>query len=302
MLGASTPTPGTGTTFIMKWQGQRESSNVEDRRASGRGMRVGGRGIGLGTVVVAVLAGWIFGINPLTLLGVLEGGGAAVQQVPAQRPPADDTMARFVSVVLADTEDVWKELFSRGGTLYREPKLVLFRGATPTACGQGQSAMGPFYCPADERVYIDLSFYETLKHRLGAPGDFAQAYVIAHEVGHHVQHLLGITGKVEAMRGRVGEAEYNALSVRLELQADCFSGVWAHHADKARQVLEQGDVEEALNAASQIGDDTLQRRSGNEVVPESFTHGTSAQRVGWFRRGLAAGDLQQCNTFDARQL
>ena len=286
----------------MKWQGQRESSNVEDRRASGSGMRLGGRGIGLGTVVVAVLAGWIFGINPLTLLGLLEGGGVPAEQASSQRAPADDTMARFVSVVLADTEDVWHEQFKRGGGAYREPKLVLFRGATPTACGQGQAAMGPFYCPADERVYIDLSFYETLKHRLGAPGDFAQAYVIAHEVGHHVQHLLGITGKVEAMRGRVSAAEYNALSVRLELQADCFSGVWAHHADKARQVLEQGDVEEALNAASQIGDDTLQRRSGAEVVPETFTHGTSAQRVSWFRRGLDGGDLQQCNTFDAARL
>ena len=281
----------------MKWQGQRQSSNVEDRRASGSGMRLGG-GVGIGTIVIALIAGWVFGINPLTVIGMLEGGDA--QQAPAQAPPADDAMAQFVSVVLADTEDTWKDLFARNGGQYREPKLVLFRGATPTACGQGQAAMGPFYCPADERVYIDLSFYETLKHRLGAPGDFAQAYVIAHEVGHHVQHLLGITEKVHAMRGRVSEAQYNALSVRLELQADCFSGVWAHHADRARQVLEQGDVEEALNAASQIGDDTLQRRSGGTVVPESFTHGTSAQRVSWFRRGMQTGDLQQCNTFDAR--
>jgi hypothetical protein len=281
----------------MKWQGQRQSSNVEDRRASGSGVRLGG-GVGIGTIVIALIAGWVFGINPLTVIGMLEGGDA--QQAPAQAPPADDAMAQFVSVVLADTEDTWKDLFARNGGQYREPKLVLFRGATPTACGQGQAAMGPFYCPADERVYIDLSFYETLKHRLGAPGDFAQAYVIAHEVGHHVQHLLGITEKVHAMRGRVSEAQYNALSVRLELQADCFSGVWAHHADRARQVLEQGDVEEALNAASQIGDDTLQRRSGGTVVPESFTHGTSAQRVSWFRRGMQTGDLQQCNTFDAR--
>ena len=281
----------------MKWQGQRQSSNVEDRRASGSGMRLGG-GVGIGTIVIALIAGWVFGINPLTVIGMVEGGDA--QQAPAQAPPADDAMAQFVSVVLADTEDTWKDLFARNGGQYREPKLVLFRGATPTACGQGQAAMGPFYCPADERVYIDLSFYETLKHRLGAPGDFAQAYVIAHEVGHHVQHLLGITEKVHAMRGRVSEAQYNALSVRLELQADCFSGVWAHHADRARQVLEQGDVEEALNAASQIGDDTLQRRSGGTVVPESFTHGTSAQRVSWFRRGMQTGDLQQCNTFDAR--
>lgn len=283
----------------MKWQGQRQSTNVEDRRASGRGVRLGG-GVGIGTIVVALIAGWVFGINPLTVIGMLEGGPP--QQVPAQAPPSDDTMAQFVSVVLADTEDTWKQLFARSGSQYREPKLVLFRDATPTACGQGQAAMGPFYCPADERVYIDLSFYETLKHRLGAPGDFAQAYVIAHEVGHHVQHLLGITDKVDAMRGRVSEAHYNALSVRLELQADCFSGVWAHHADKARQLLEQGDVEEALNAASQIGDDALQRRSGGTVVPESFTHGTSEQRVSWFRRGLQTGDLQQCNTFEATQL
>ena len=283
----------------MKWQGQRQSTNVEDRRASGRGVRLGG-GVGIGTIVVALIAGWVFGINPLTVIGMLEGGPP--QQVPAQAPPSDDTMAQFVSVVLADTEDTWKQLFARSGSQYREPKLVLFRDATPTACGQGQAAMGPFYCPADERVYIDLSFYETLKHRLGAPGDFAQAYVIAHEVGHHVQHLLGITDKVDAMRGRVSEAQYNALSVRLELQADCFSGVWAHHADKARQLLEQGDVEEALNAASQIGDDALQRRSGGTVVPESFTHGTSEQRVSWFRRGLQTGDLQQCNTFEATQL
>ena len=283
----------------MKWQGQRQSTNVEDRRASGRGVRLGG-GVGIGTIVVALIAGWVFGINPLTVIGMLEGGPP--QQVPAQAPPSDDTMAQFVSVVLADTEDTWKQLFARSGSQYREPKLVLFRGATPTACGQGQAAMGPFYCPADERVYIDLSFYETLKHRLGAPGDFAQAYVIAHEVGHHVQHLLGITDKVDAMRGRVSEAQYNGLSVRLELQADCFSGVWAHHADKARQLLEQGDVEEALNAASQIGDDALQRRSGGTVVPESFTHGTGEQRVSWFRRGLQTGDLQQCNTFEATQL
>lgn len=283
----------------MKWQGQRQSTNVEDRRASGRGVRLGG-GVGIGTIVVALIAGWVFGINPLTVIGMLEGGPP--QQVPAQAPPSDDTMAQFVSVVLADTEDTWKQLFARSGSQYREPKLVLFRDATPTACGQGQAAMGPFYCPADERVYIDLSFYETLKHRLGAPGDFAQAYVIAHEVGHHVQHLLGITDKVDAMRGRVSEAQYNGLSVRLELQADCFSGVWAHHADKARQLLEQGDVEEALNAASQIGDDALQRRSGGTVVPESFTHGTSEQRVSWFRRGLQTGDLQQCNTFEATQL
>ena len=281
----------------MKWEGNRESENVEDVRAGGGG------GIGLGTIVIALVAGWIFGINPLTLLGVLSGDGAPTsQQVQATKPPADDRMARFVSVVLADTEDVWREQFKQSGQAYREPKLVLFRGSTPTACGQGQAVMGPFYCPGDQKVYIDLGFYETLRTRLGAPGDFAQAYVIAHEVGHHVQHLLGITTKVDAMRARAGEAQANALSVRLELQADCFAGVWAHHAQAARQVLEQGDIEEGLNAAAQIGDDTLQRKSQGTIVPERFTHGSSAQRVSWFKRGLQTGSMQQCNTFEARQL
>jgi predicted metalloprotease len=294
----------------MKWEGNRQSDNVEDRRNEspmGRGgFRIGGgRGIGLGTIVIALVAGWIFGINPLTLLGVLDGGMPAapmVRQGPAQRPPADDKMAAFVSTVLADTEDVWKALFAAQGTTYQEPKLVLFRGATPTACGTGQSAMGPFYCPGDRKVYIDLQFYETMRTRLGAPGDFAQAYVIAHEVGHHVQHLTGITEKVDAMRQRGGEAQANALSVRMELQADCFSGVWAHHAQRARQILQQGDVEEALNAAAQIGDDTLQRKSQGTVVPESFTHGTSAQRVSWFKRGMQSGSIRDCNTFDAGRL
>jgi len=294
----------------MKWEGNRESDNVEDARNAGGGtpgggFRLGGgRGIGLGTIVVALVAGWIFGINPLTLLGVLGGDGGAVpvQQAPAAKPPANDALARFVSVVLADTEDVWRQQFQQMGGTYREPKLVLFRGSYGTACGLGQAAMGPFYCPGDQKVYIDLSFYETMKNRLGAGGDFAQAYVVAHEVGHHVQNLMGVTRKVDAMRGRVSEAQANALSVRLELQADCFAGVWAYHAQKARQILEQGDVEEALNAATQIGDDTLQRRSRGTVVPESFTHGTSAQRVDWFRRGLRSGSVQQCDTFEARQL
>jgi len=291
----------------MKWEGNRESSNVEDRRSArgGGGSLLGGRGIGVGTIVIALVGGWIFGINPLTILGVLSGGEAPtaqVQQGPAQRPPADDRMAKFVSTVLADTEDVWKQQFTRGGATYSEPRLVLFRGATSTACGQGQAAMGPFYCPADQKVYIDLGFYETLKNRMGAPGDFAQAYVIAHEVGHHVQHLLGISRKMDDMRGRVSQAQYNALSVRLELQADCFAGLWAHHAQNARQVLEQGDVEEAMNAAARIGDDALQRGSGGAVVPESFTHGTSAQRQRWFATGLKTGDLKACDTFSARNL
>ncbi len=290
----------------MKWQGNRESDNVEDARAGGgRGISFGGgRGLSLGTVVIALVVGWIFGINPLTLLGLMggEGGPAQVQQAPAGKPPADDTLARFVSVVLADTEDVWREQFQKQGGTYREPKLRLFRGSEPTACGMGQSAMGPFYCPGDMKVYIDLDFYETLRTRLGAPGDFAQAYVIAHEVGHHVQNLMGLTAKVDGLRGRVSEAQQNEMSVRLELQADCFAGVWAHHAHNARQILEQGDIEEALNAASQIGDDTLQRKSSGTVRPESFTHGTSAQRVTWFKRGLETGSVSQCNTFEARTL
>ncbi len=291
----------------MKWEGNRESDNVEDRRGggSGGGLPIGGRGVGLGTVAIALLAGWIFGINPLTILGALDGSGGAPmvqQQAPAAKPPAEDKLARFVSTVLADTEDVWRQQFAQAGGTYRDPKLVLFRGAVPTACGQGASAMGPFYCPGDQKVYIDLDFYETMRTRLGAPGDFAQAYVIAHEVGHHVQNLLGISAKVDAMRGKVSEAQRNALSVRLELQADCLAGVWAHHAQAARQVLEAGDVEEALNAATQIGDDTLQRKAQGAVVPESFTHGTGAQRVSWFRRGLESGSLQQCNTFEARKL
>lgn len=300
----------------MKWEGNRESDNVEDRRDDGGGGGFGGfgggglpggRSIGIGTLVVALLGGWALGINPLTLLNLLSGGGGGApvvvqQQAPAHRPPGDDTMAKFVSTVLADTEDVWKDVFSKGGATYREPRLVLFRGATRTACGQGQAAMGPFYCPADQKVYIDLGFYETLKSRLGAPGDFAQAYVIAHEVGHHVQNLLGISEKMDQARGRVSQTEYNALSVRLELQADCLAGVWAHHAQNARQILEQGDVDEAMNAAARIGDDALQRSAGGAVVPESFTHGSSAQRQRWFSNGLQTGSVKSCDTFSARQL
>ncbi len=290
----------------MKWEGNRQSNNVEDRRSSGGfggGGLLGGRSIGIGAIVVALVGGWVFGINPMTILSLLSGGSPAqVQQGPAQRPPADDRMASFVSTVLADTEDVWKDLFAKGGGTYQEPRLVLFRGATQTACGQGQAAMGPFYCPADQKVYIDLGFYETLQKKLGAPGDFAQAYVISHEVGHHVQNLLGISGKMDQMRGRVSKVEYNGLSVKLELQADCFAGVWAHHAQRARAILEQGDVEEAMNAAAKIGDDALQQAGGGRVVPESFTHGTSAQRARWFNNGLQQGSVKACDTFSARNL
>ena len=291
----------------MKWEGQRQSENVEDRRGEGGGggFRLGGgRSIGIGSVVIALVGGWIFGINPLTILGVLEGGGAApsAQQAPAQAPPANDAMASFVRTVLADTEDVWGSVMKSGGVAYREPKLVLFRGGVATACGTGQSAMGPFYCPGDQKVYLDLGFFETLRSRLGAPGDFAQAYVIAHEVGHHVQNLMGITGKVDGMRGKVPEAQMNALSVRVELQADCFAGVWTHHSQKGKGWLDRADIDEALNAAAQIGDDMLQKKSQGTVVPESFTHGSSQQRQTWFKRGLESGAVAQCNTFDARAL
>jgi len=294
----------------MKWEGQRESENVEDVRGrSGGGfggLPIGGRGIGLGTIVIALIAGWIFGINPLALLGILGGGGAmpdvaVVERAePGGKPPASDAAARFVSVVLADTEDVWRAQFQRAGSQYREPKLVLFRGAVPTACGTGQAAMGPFYCPGDQKVYIDLGFFDMLRSRMGAPGDFAQAYVIAHEVAHHVQSLLGITDKVDAMRARQGQTQANAMSVRVELQADCLAGVWAHHSQKGKAWLEQGDIDEAMNEAAQIGDDTLQRKSQGMVVPESFTHGSSQQRVTWFKRGLQSGSVPQCNTFDTR--
>jgi predicted metalloprotease len=297
----------------MRLDGQRESDNVEDRRGGGdgggapRGGRGfgGGRGLGLGSVVIALIVGWIFGINPLTVLGLLGGEPGALPAPPAQqapatpRPRADDPATRFVRVVLADTEDVWHALFRAEGQAYREPTLVLYEDRTATDCGSGEAAMGPFYCPADEKVYIDLSFNRTLRERLGAPGDFAQAYVIAHEVAHHVQNLRGISAQVEQARRRASPAAANALSVQLELQADCLAGVWAHHAQRTRQILEAGDIEEGLRAAAAIGDDTLQRNAGRAVVPEKFTHGSSEQRVRWFKRGLQAGSIAQCNTFRA---
>ena len=291
----------------MKWEGEEQSRNVEDRRGAGGlgggGRRIGGRGMGIGTIVVALVAGWIFGINPLTVLGLLSGGETAAPvaaEGPARPPPAEDRAAMFASTVLRNTEQVWGQVFKAAGGTYREPRMVLFRGFTPTACGTGQSAMGPFYCPGDQRVYFDLDFFDDLAQRMGAPGDFAQAYVIAHEVGHHVQNLMGITGKVDAQRGRVSQAQMNALSVRVELQADCLAGVWAHHSQQGKGWLERGDVEEAMNAAAQIGDDHLQRQSSGTVRPESFTHGSSQQRMTWFKRGLDSGSLAQCNTFDAR--
>ena len=292
----------------MRMDGQEESSNVEDVRGmgGGGGFGFGGRSVGIGGVVVALVAGWIFGINPLTILGLMGGGGGSQvvqQQGPAPAPPAGDAEARFVSKVLRSSEVVWTDIFRESGKTYRAPKLVLFTNSWPTACGQGQSAMGPFYCPNDQKVYIDLRFYQVLEKKLGAPGQFAQAYVVAHEVGHHVQQQLGIMARVDAMRGRVGEAQANALSVRVELQADCFAGVWANRSQQEQGWrLEPGDIETALNAAAQIGDDALQRRSQGTIVPETFTHGTSAQRVGWFKRGLEGGSVERCNTFEGRDL
>lgn len=292
----------------MRWEGNEQSDNVEDRRdggGGGGGFPIGGRSVGIGTVAVALIAGWIFGINPLTVLGLLSGGGAPQvqqQQGPAHKPPPDDREAAFVSTVLKNTEVVWTQAFQQNGGTYQPPRLVLFRGATPTACGTGQSAMGPFYCPGDKKVYIDLGFFDTLKRDLGAPGEFAQAYVIAHEVGHHVQDELGITAKVDGMRGRLSPTQNNAISVRVELQADCFAGVWAHHSQQSKQWLDPGDIEAAMNAAQKIGDDALQRSAGRAVVPDSFTHGTSAQRQRWFGTGYKTGTMQACDTFSAKQL
>ncbi|MDM0037773.1 neutral zinc metallopeptidase [Variovorax sp. J22G21] len=292
----------------MKWEGNEQSDNVEDRRSDGGGgggFPIGGRSVGIGTVAVALIAGWVFGINPLTVLGLLTGGGdpaPQVQQGPAPKPPANDREAAFVSTVLKNTEVVWTAIFRQNNGTYNAPKLVLFRGATATACGTGQAAMGPFYCPGDQKVYIDLGFYDTLKNQLGAPGEFAQAYVIAHEVGHHVQDELGVTAKVDGMRGRLSQTQNNALSVRVELQADCFAGVWAHHSQESKKWLDPGDIEAAMNAAQKIGDDALQRSAGRAVVPDSFTHGTSAQRQRWFGAGYQSGQIQSCDTFAARTL
>ncbi len=292
----------------MRWEGNRESENVEDRRGEGGGggMPVfGGRSIGIGTIVIALLGGWVLGVNPLTILGLLSGGGGSptqVQQAPAHKPPADDQGAKFVSTVLASTEDVWSQVFNEAGSRYQPPRLVLYTGVTPTACGTGQAAMGPFYCPGDRKVYLDMDFFNTMSRQLGAPGVFARAYVVAHEVGHHVQNLLGISGKVDSLRGRVSQREQNAMSVRLELQADCFAGIWANKSQQAKNWLDQGDIESAVNAAQQIGDDKLQRESSGVVRPDSFTHGSSAQRVRWFTTGYRSGSVKACDTFSAQAL
>jgi predicted metalloprotease len=284
---------------------QDESRNVEDVRGSGGGFQLRpAHGVGLGTIVVALIAGWIFGINPLQILGLLSGNVSSVQTTPSQtatQPPDSDPQVKFVSQVLRSTEVVWTDVFQSIGRTYEYPKLRLFRDSYPTACGEGEAAAGPFYCSLDRAVYLDLSFFDLMTQRLGAPGQFAHAYVIGHEVGHHVQNLLGILDKVNALRAHSNEGDSNALSVKLELQADCLAGVWAKRAQQERGWrLEQGDVETALNAASQIGDDTLQRRERGTVVPESFTHGTSAQRVSWFKRGIDSGDLNACDTFSGQ--
>lgn len=286
----------------MQWRGRRQSGNVDDQRGSGGGGGFGGLPIkgGIGIVIVIVVIGLITGQNPLSLLQQIpmDSGPSVSQSTPYQSTPEEQEMADLVGVVLADTEDVWNKLLSD----YREPRLTIFNGTVQSGCGNADASTGPFYCSADERVFIDLSFYEELKNRFNAPGDFAQAYVIAHEVGHHVQHLMGITDKVHEMKGQLSEAEYNKLSVKLELQADFLAGVWAHHADAMFNIIEAGDFDEAMNAASAIGDDRLQKQAQGYVVPDSFTHGTSAQRQRWFRKGYETGDINQGDTFSTTNL
>jgi len=284
----------------MRWRGERQSDNIEDRRGMpmSRGAKVGGIS-GLGLVALVVI-GLFMGIDPGVILQQVSQDMSSPSMTTEQgvRPAANDDMRNFVAVVLAETEDVWKDAFQKAGRTYKEPKLVLFSGAVESACGMAGSATGPFYCPADHKVYFDLVFFDELHSRFGASGDFAQAYVIAHEVGHHVQTLLGITHKVAELQSRSSTAERNRLSVMMELQADCLAGVWANNAEKKRNILEAGDIEEGLNAASAVGDDRIQKRTQGYVVPDGFTHGSSAQRVGWFKRGFEQGSFQACNTFD----
>lgn len=284
----------------MKWRTGRRSSNVEDYRGRGGGPGGGGGGMGLGIgALVAVAAAWFFGIDPRVVLGLMEATqGVTADSGPVETGPPQDEAGQFVSVVLADTEDTWAELFRERGATYEPPRLRLFTGATQSGCGAAGAEVGPFYCPADHRIYIDLGFYDQLAQRFGAHGDFAQAYVIAHEVGHHVQNLAGTADQVRtAQRG--GGTRANQLQVRMELQADCYAGIWAHHAQRSRQVLEAGDLEEAMNAAAAVGDDFIQQQTQGRVVPESFTHGTSAQRQSWFERGFREGTLEACDTFSA---
>jgi uncharacterized protein len=295
----------------MRWIGDRESENVEDRRGGGGGLPLGIGGVG---AIVVLLVGLFLGVDPSTLLALLSGDGTQ-QQTATRRADDDaygssrmpeagraDPMRQFVSVVFADTEDVWSQLFNSMGRTYDDPKLVLYSQRVNSACGFASAASGPFYCPEDQKAYLDLSFFQEMNDRLNAPGEFAEAYVIAHEIGHHVQNELGILQRAHTERARSDERRSNAISVRIELQADCFAGVWAYHADRTKHIIEQGDVEAALNAASAVGDDRLQRRAHGAVVPDAFTHGSSAQRVRWFKRGLESGSLKQCDTFSAESL
>lgn len=282
----------------MRWTGRRESENVEDRRGTSSRRVVGG---GIGTLVIVLII-WLLGGDPMQFLQQNSQVGTTGPVATAERSAEENQLASFAKVVLGDTEDVWNTLFQKAGAQYREPVLVLYTGQVQSACGFGTAASGPFYCPGDEKLYLDLSFCQELQDQFEAPGDFAIAYVIAHEVGHHVQNLLGITDKISSMQGRLSQEEYNEYSVRLELQADFLAGVWAHHAQKLNNILEEGDLEEAINAAGAVGDDRIQRRSQGYVVPDAFTHGTSAQRARWFRKGWESGDPDQGDTFSARQL
>lgn len=287
----------------MRWKGSRRSSNVEDRRGGGIPGGVKGGGIG---IMLLALVGMYFGIDPSLIMNVgeaVQGSSPAPRSsAPYQGTVEEQEQAEFVSVVLADTEDVWTQVFQENGKTYQKPKLVLFSGTVESACGYAQAAMGPFYCPGDRKVYIDLSFYRDLQRKLHSPGDFARAYVVAHEIGHHVQKLLGISDQVDQLRRQLSAKDFNKVSVRLELQADCFSGVWAKRANQMRGMLEAGDIDEALNAASNIGDDRLQQQSRGYVTPDSFTHGSSAQRVRWFQQGFTTGNINTCNTFEVRDL
>ena len=280
----------------MRWREGRRSENVEDQRGSG--VRKGAIGGGIGILIILAI-GLLTGADPGALINSIATESGSLDNTPVVLTAAENESADFVSVVLADTEDTWQSIFRQNGQVYRQPRLVLFKGSVDSACGFAESAMGPFYCPGDEKVYIDLDFYSELKDQLGAPGDFAQAYVIAHEVGHHVQNLIGTSDEVQRLQSRSDEVTANKYSVMLELQADCYAGVWAYHADRERQVIEAGDIEEATNAAAKIGDDALQKQSQGYVVPDSFTHGTSAQRVRWFNAGFASGDIDSCDTFNA---
>ena len=283
----------------MRWRGRRQSTNVEDiRRGGGRKIALGG---GLGTIAI-VLIFWLLGGNPQEVLQLLDGGTGQPRQTTRQAEPPQDEMGQFISVVLADTEDVWNRIFRDAGRTYREPKLVLFRGQVGSACGFASAATGPFYCPGDEKIYIDLDFLEELQRRFRTPGDFAMAYILAHEVGHHVQKQLGIMDRMNSLRGRLSRSEYNKMTVRLELQADFLAGVWVHHAQRMKNIIEAGDMREALNAVSAVGDDRIQKQMQGYVVPDSFTHGTSAQRLRWFRKGVETGDPSQGDTFKASVL